>query len=182
MLEVRLNVIVAMLETTQGMGKDGGLPWHFNEDFARFVTLTSRTRDANRRNAVVMGRRVWESIPCKFRPLRNRVNVVLSREWVQAPEKGVILAASFDSALAQLDAMSDIENVWVLGGRELYQLALDSPRLARLYVTWIDAPFETDVEFPRVDWTQFREVDPVEERVENGVRLRFVTYEKKTCS
>ncbi len=61
-----------------GIGKDGKLPWHLPGEMAFFKELTSKTRDASKRNAVVMGRRTWESLPPKFRPLPGRLNVVLS--------------------------------------------------------------------------------------------------------
>ena len=61
-----------------GIGKDGKLPWHLPGEMAFFKELTSKTSDAGKHNAVVMGRRTWESLPPKFRPLPGRLNVVLS--------------------------------------------------------------------------------------------------------
>lgn len=62
-----------------GIGKAGALPWQLSGDMAYFRELTSHTRDSKKSNAVIMGRRTWESIPAKFRPLKGRVNIVLSR-------------------------------------------------------------------------------------------------------
>jgi hypothetical protein len=62
-----------------GIGFRGSMPWHLPEDMAYFKTLTSATRDSGSMNAVIMGRKTWDSIPAKFRPLSERINVVISR-------------------------------------------------------------------------------------------------------
>jgi len=72
---------VVATERSRGIGKDGGLPWKLPGDMAYFKALTSTTRDGKRVNAVVMGRKTWDSIPDKFRPLPGRLNVVLSRSF-----------------------------------------------------------------------------------------------------
>lgn len=73
-----MNIIVAV-DTNLGIGKDNQLPWHLPQEYAHFVRQTTQVRDKGKRNAVLMGRRCWESIPAKFRPLRDRLNCVLSR-------------------------------------------------------------------------------------------------------
>lgn len=71
--------LIAAVDENFGIGKDNQLPWHLPKEYAHFVRETTRTQEPNRINAVIMGRRCWESIPEKFRPMRNRVNVILSR-------------------------------------------------------------------------------------------------------
>lgn len=72
-----VDVVVAATRSG-GIGRGGALPWHLPADMALFKALTSRTRDAGKQNAVIMGRKTWASIPPKFRPLKGRLNVVLS--------------------------------------------------------------------------------------------------------
>ena len=62
-----------------GIGKHGSMPWKLPGDMAYFKELTSKTADSSKQNAVIMGRKTWESIPLKFRPLPGRINVVLTR-------------------------------------------------------------------------------------------------------
>lgn len=72
--------IVVAATKARGIGRDGSMPWRLPTDMAYFKRLTSeREDDAQRQNAVVMGRKTWDSIPAKFRPLRDRLNVVISR-------------------------------------------------------------------------------------------------------
>lgn len=88
-------VVVATCKQTRGIGQAGALPWRLRADMAYFKQLTRSTRDPTKRNAVIMGRKTWQSIPIKFRPLDDRVNVVLSRtadtDSLELP-KGVLCA------------------------------------------------------------------------------------------
>ncbi|VDN32755.1 unnamed protein product [Gongylonema pulchrum] len=70
-----MNLIVAV-DDSGGIGKNGALPWRLPREMARFAKLTSTTNDRSKRNAVLMGRKVWEEIPAKFRPLKDRLNVL----------------------------------------------------------------------------------------------------------
>jgi dihydrofolate reductase len=74
----RLSIIVAAT-ATNGIGINGGLPWRLPREMAYFARITSQA-PAGQTNAVIMGRKTWESIPSKFRPLSNRLNIILSRD------------------------------------------------------------------------------------------------------
>ena len=137
-------------------------------------------------NAVVMGRKTWFSIPDKFRPLSNRINVVLSRELPEAPE-GAHLARSFSEAMEMLTTgslSSRVESVFVIGGSSLYGEAMMSGQFpCRLYLTRVLGDYMCDVFMPSVDDFKFHKVPnpdniPAEVLNENGIDFKFEVYEK----
>ena len=77
---MKVNLIVAACGKSFGIGCNGELPWRLRSEMKYFAETTSKTKDPNKRNAVIMGRKTWESIPSKFRPLKNRLNIVLSHQ------------------------------------------------------------------------------------------------------
>jgi len=124
-------------QSTSGViGRDGTIPWHLPEDLARFKTLTMG-------HTVVMGRRTWDSLPERFRPLPGRRNIVLTRNsGFEAP--GAEVVGSID------DAIDD--QTWVIGGSEIYHLAL--PAATRCEVTEVEIDLrleDDDVLAPVVD-------------------------------
>ena len=117
------------------IGADGGLPWHLPEDLALFRRLTMGS-------TVVMGRRTWESLPERFRPLPGRTNVVLTsdRDWTA---DGAQRAASVEQVLAEH------ESLWVIGGGAVYTAFL--PYADRLVVTDVDIEVDGDTWAPALD-------------------------------
>ncbi|WP_245642708.1 dihydrofolate reductase [Nonomuraea candida] len=138
------------------IGRDGTLPWHLPEDLKHFRALTEGT-------TVLMGRRTWESLPPRFRPLPGRRNLVLSR----TPQEGV---ETFPDLRQALDAASG--DVWVIGGAAVYVAAL--PLADRIVVTEIREPFEGDTYAPDVG----RPPDSAGEWRESstGLHYRFLTW------
>ncbi|RSM44604.1 dihydrofolate reductase [Amycolatopsis balhimycina DSM 5908] len=137
------------------IGRDGELPWHLPEDLRHFKELTAGA-------AVVMGRRTWESLPPRFRPLPGRRNLVLSR----TPQEGAETFPDLAPALAAAD------DVWVIGGAAVYRAAL--PFADRVVVTEIRESFEGDTYAPEVG----RPADSVGEWLESsaGLHYRFLTW------
>ncbi|CAM6020824.1 unnamed protein product [Sphagnum balticum] len=176
--------IVVAATRERGIGKDGQLPWKLPTDMNFFKTVTSLTTSATKKNAVVMGRRTWESIPDKFRPLRGRLNVVLTRSsrkslGISPQHENVLVSDSFDSALALLAApplSSEVESVFVIGGGQVYSEAMTSPLCDAIHVTEIDSSFQCDTFMPAVDTNLFRVWSASFPAVENGIRFSFVTY------
>merc|ERR1719182_1388761 len=119
----RVSLIFAATPS-RGIGKDGNLPWKLPADLKYFKEVTTR----GGLNAVVMGRKTWDSIPSKFRPLPGRLNVVVSRkhreEVTDNPKVEVV--SSYPDALALLKKRLEVETAWIIGGASLYQEALAS--------------------------------------------------------
>lgn len=144
------------------IGRDGGLPWHLPEDLAHFRRMTSG-------HPVIMGRRTWESLPPKFRPLPGRLNIVVTRQpgW-QA--EGALRAPSLQEALALCPPGGD---AWVIGGAGIFAAAL--PLASTAEVTEIDADFEGDVWAPRFG-PHWRETRRERHTSAHGLGFSFVTY------
>jgi len=124
-----MTVGLIWAQSTSGViGRDGAIPWHLPEDLARFKTLTMG-------HTVVMGRRTWDSLPARFRPLPGRRNVVLTRNsGFDAP--GAEVVGSID------DAIDD--QTWVIGGSEIYHLALPAATRCEVTEVEIDLQLEDD--------------------------------------
>ncbi|KQO24432.1 dihydrofolate reductase [Acidovorax sp. Leaf76] len=144
------------------IGKDNALPWHLPEDMAHFKQLTQGC-------PVVMGRRTWDSLPPRFRPLPGRTNIVVTRQGDWQAE-GAHRAGSLQEALAQCNAG---QTVWVIGGAQVYAEAL--PLADRLEVTEIDRDFEGDAYAPALGdaWVASERSEHVST---NGLPFSFVSY------
>ena len=153
------------------IGKDGVMPWHLPEDLAHFKRTTM---DA----PVIMGRKTWDSIPVRFRPLSGRMNLVISRQAdFLADQVGIGLqtAASLQAALDVASQQPDISEVWVIGGAQIYAQAL--PLASKAIVTEIDADFPGDAFAPALD-SHWRETNRESHVTASGLRYAFVTFEK----
>ena len=112
-----------------------------------------------RLSAVVMGRKTWDSIPLKFRPLPGRLNVVVSRKAKEevTMDANVEVVSSYPDALDLLRKRLDVETAWIIGGASLYQEALASPETGAIYLTEIFKDFNCDTFFPtlnREEWIE----------------------------
>jgi dihydrofolate reductase len=145
------------------IGKGGVLPWHLPEDLAHFKRVTMGC-------PVIMGRKTWDSLPPKFRPLPGRTNVVITRDadWSAA---GAERAASLPQALA---LCADHPQAWVIGGAQIYAQALSLADSVE--ITEIDADFEGDAFAPELGtpWTQIAHEPHISA---GGLHYSFVTYQ-----
>lgn len=167
--------IIAAMDTNRGIGYQGKLPWKLRGDMDYFRDTTLGQVSTSRHNAVIMGRRTWDSLPLKFRPLPNRTNVVVSHQPLDLPA-GVILAHSLDGALTAVDR-PEIHDVFVIGGAAVFAEALKRADCARLLITEIQTSFPSDVSFPDIPPT-FKEVGRSNTMTEDGVAYQFVTYRR----
>uniref|UniRef100_A0A914RPA9 dihydrofolate reductase n=1 Tax=Parascaris equorum TaxID=6256 RepID=A0A914RPA9_PAREQ len=174
-----INIIVAM-DSRGGIGKNGTLPWNIPEDLKYFQTMTTKTVDPTKQNAVVMGRKVWESLPAKWRPLKNRLNVVLSSSVEVASIAAYIVTRTFENAIDILNGMSDkIETIWDIGGRRPYEEGLKSSQLRQIYVTFVEGDFDADVFFPDIDFQKFSKHNGDQQSSQHqyeGIAYRFETF------
>ena len=148
------------------IGADGGMPWHVPEDLAHFRAVTGS-------GDVVMGRKTWEALPPRFRPLPGRRNIVVTRSAEWAAE-GAETASSLDDALARVEG--DI--AWVIGGGQLYAEAI--ARADVIELTQLDLDVDGDTRAPAVVGWRRTDADPAEgwHVSRSGIRYRFETYDR----
>ena len=146
------------------IGRDGQLPWHLPADLAHFKQTTLG-------QAVVMGRKTWDSLPGRFRPLPGRTNIVITRQtdW-HAP--GALVAHSLDQAMSLCPAPGPL---WVIGGAEIYAQAL--PLASTVVVTEIDVEVQGDAHAPKLG-TEWKEMSRHLQQNEDGLSYSFVIYNK----
>ena len=153
---------IAAMSENRVIGCAGRIPWHLPEDLAHFKRLTLGC-------PVIMGRRTWDSLPARFRPLPGRLNLVVTRQgdW---HEPGAQRAGSLEQALALCPKDGE---VWVIGGAQLYQQALPLAHSAQ--VTEIEAEFEGDAFAPQFG-PHWKESARERHIAANGMPFSFVTY------
>ncbi|MDC8773124.1 dihydrofolate reductase [Roseateles albus] len=158
--------LIAGVAQDGAIGRGNELLWRLPADLARFKALTLG-------HAVIMGRKTWDSLPAKFRPLPARRNLVLTRK-LDAALDGAEVCTSLDAALA---ACAGQERVFVIGGAEIYALAL--PLADRLELTEVGQAYpDADSFFPLWDKATFSEVAREPGQSPDGLRYDFVSYQK----
>ena len=159
--------LIAAVAANRAIGRNNELLWHLPADMAYF-------RETTRGQPVIMGRKTWESLPARFRPLPGRQNIVISRN-TDYETPGATLLDSLEAAVSIINAN---ENAFVIGGAEIYRQAL--PIADRLYLTQIEQDVAGDVFFPAIapgDWQEIsRSATQTDAR--SGLRFSFVVYQR----
>ncbi|XGW19442.1 hypothetical protein V3C99_003357 [Haemonchus contortus] len=176
----KMSLIVAV-DSNCGIGKNNALPWSLRKDMKFFADTTSKTKDPSKINAVVMGRKCWESIPKKFRPLKDRLNVVITRTLPESRDDNLIISNNFDEIVKELidgPLSEKIEKIWNIGGGEIYKMALEKDYVNELIVTKVHKDCDADVFLSGVDWDRFQEDESARSEVvvENGLEFSFHRY------
>lgn len=166
---MNLSIIVAA-GANNAIGKNNKLIWHLPADMKFFKEKTTG-------HCIITGRKNYESIPEKFRPLPNRTNIIVTRRKdYQAP--GAIITGSIDEAIAKAKELSTAE-IFIIGGGDIFRQSLHLTDT--IYLTRIEKSFDADVFFPELDpavWTEVsREKGPKDEK--NNYEYFFLTYKRK---
>jgi dihydrofolate reductase len=168
--------LVAAADEKMGIGINNSLPWRLKGDLKFFSDITT-TSVPGKINAVIMGRKTWESLPEKSKPLKDRVNVVLSRGEMELPT-GVILATSLEDTFEKLAARGDIGGVFVIGGASIYAQAINHIDCDAIFLTEVSGDFKCDAFFPYIPDSIFHKESVSKEQEENGIKYRFAVYRR----
>ena len=162
--------MIAAMSQNHVIGKNNDLPWKLPDDMKFFMEKT-------RGHHTIMGRKNYDSIPPKFKPLPNRINIVVTRQKnFKAP--GCLVVGSVDEGLTIAKVNKETE-VFIIGGAEIYKLGL--PHSTRLYLTEIDAQIDGDTFFPQFDKEHWIEVSRIHHDNDgrHDYSFDFVIYERK---
>ena len=151
---MKMAMIVAMDEDGF-IGRGNRLPWKLSSDMTRFKELT----EGGGFNSVIMGRKTWDSLPDAFRPLPERVNIVMSRDtdWqAEGAETALYIGRAIELAYAE-----GSDECWVIGGAQVYEMFLE--RMEEIHVTTVHTSGSGEVKFP--EWDRGEWSEEVVERV-----------------
>jgi dihydrofolate reductase len=166
----KITLVVAVSQNGC-IGCDNKLPWYLPEDLSHFRKITKG-------HTVIMGRKTWESLPSRFKPLPGRRNIVLTAnaDW---SEPGAQTAQSIPEALGLLE---DFENVFVIGGAKVYEQVV--PVADTIEMTQIHQDFQGDAYFPLALLDEFQEVQHTRlvSSWPNTFEYSFITFRKKSTN
>ncbi|MET3496064.1 dihydrofolate reductase [Variovorax boronicumulans] len=166
-MTTRINLIYARAANGT-IGANGTIPWHLPEDMAHFKQQTAGA-------PVIMGRKTWDSLPPRFRPLPGRQNIVVTRQAGWQAE-GAQPVGSLAQALSLCEQAKSPE-VWVIGGAQIYAEA--EPLAQRAVVTEIARDYEGDAHAPTLDGAAWRETQRTSHvSAKDGLDYSFVTLER----
>ena len=163
--------LIVAIGANRAIGKDNDLIWHLPADM-RFFSETTRG------HIVIMGRKNWESIPSKYRPLDRRLNVVITRDKSFSDE-GCVVFHSIESAIEHY--ANDERTSFIIGGGQIYAYCLEHNLIDEMLITHIKAEFEADTFFPEFDknnWTKTSIMHhPIDDK--NPHEFEVYSYKKK---
>lgn len=164
-----ISIIVAAAKN-RVIGRQGNLLWHLKDDMARFKELTAG-------HPVIMGRKTFESIPEKYRPLPNRTNIIITRNE-SYKQKGATVVNSLARAIAEAHISPGSDEVFVIGGGEIYTQSL--PSANRIYYTEVNTSPKGDTVFPKLDDTRWKgkQAGSFKKDKDNQFGGKFVVFER----
>jgi dihydrofolate reductase/thymidylate synthase len=169
---VIMKIIVAY-DDKNGIGKAGGIPWFLKNELKYFANVTKHTNNPLLQNVVIMGRKTWESLPRK--PLPGRINVVLTCSGTIYED--AYSYSSLEIALNELKNMDNVnkDNIYIIGGAQLYKEALESDECEKLYATEVYGNYNADTFFPKIP-VSYELTDVSQFYKENDIHYRHLVY------
>ncbi len=161
---MKVALIVA-IDSNRGIGKNNDLMWHLPNDMKFF-------KDTTQNQIVVMGRKNYDSIPEKYRPLPNRLNVVLTRNTdFHAP--GCEVFTSMEACFEHFKNETE-RTLFIIGGGEIYKMALASNRIDEMYITFINKKYDADTFFPSFDENEWKIEEIMSQDIDDKHESSFI--------
>ncbi len=165
--------IIVAVDKKRGISLKRKLPWKLREDI-KWFKHTTLLAPKGKKNSVIMGRKTYFSIPKNYRPLQGRDNIILSKKKYPK-EKEVSFFSNFQSTLNQLTNKSNVHQIFVIGGGEVYQMAISHPNCHSLYITEVQHTFDCDTFFPPY-LEQFKKQKMIQKGKEDSLIYKIEHY------
>lgn len=168
--------IIVCVDNKNGIGKDGIIPWEkLKEDMLHFTNKTTKVNDLTKQNAVIMGRITWNSIPERFKPLKNRFNIIISKN-ININQNNILVCNNLYTAINIIN--NNIEKIFIIGGELLYKEALDTLNIKKIYLTKIiNKNFNCDKFFPDINLNYYN-LKKSKTFKQNDIEYNIETYVK----
>jgi dihydrofolate reductase len=159
MNKTSLTIVVA-LDDCNGIGRNNTIPWHIKNDLKFFRHVTTKTTDPNKQNAIIIGRKTYETFP---KPLPNRLNIVVSsnRTLPNINYPNVVRVESFNDALKRAKEDTNIENIFIAGGVSIYEEAMKTNLVQRVFLTRVKGDFQCTAVWSSFDVSNFKRIEPI---------------------
>jgi len=174
--------MILAVDDKNGIGKSWDLAWYLPSDLKKFKKITSQTQDLAKMNAVVMWKNTWKSLPSKYRPLPDRINCILSSDlknddiWSKIDDF-VLYFNSLEHCISELESKENVENIFIIWWAQLYNYALKSDLLEKIYITRVKWDFKCDVFFEWVPKSFILE-SYTDYETENDIEYTFQVYKR----
>ncbi|CAF3313646.1 unnamed protein product [Rotaria socialis] len=154
-----LTLVVA-LDDCNGIGRNNTIPWHIKNDLKFFRHVTSKVNDSNKQNAVIIGRKTYETFP---KPLPNRLNIVVSsnRALPNTNYSNVLCVETFNDAIKSANENANIENIFIAGGVLIYEEAIKTDLAKRIFLTRVKGDFQCTAVWSSFDISNFKLIKPI---------------------
>ena len=187
------NIIVAHTFNKNGIGNKNKLPWKLKNELKHFKDITTKVQDdqvVEYINSIIMGKKTWDSIPESNKPLKNRLNIIITNQDIESHNKYIIYCKwndlytnliNFNNKLySSNNKIIQLFNNFIIGGEQIYNLALQKLNIQYIYTTEIYKKIECDKFFPDITKINtFLMKDCSKFIFENGTYYRYITYINK---
>lgn len=170
--------LIVCVDDNNGIGKQNELPWYIKEDLKFFREKTLELKNKKKMNCVIMGRKTYQSIPEKYRPLKNRLNLVLTKSNVIQDKEtdNLKFFNEYDELIRYVNKnKKSIETSYVIGGKSIYELFMKNEMIDEIYLNKVNNDFKCDVKI-EIDLKEYRLEDKNIIKTESGYKLEFNHY------
>ena len=159
MVKPYLTIVVA-LDDKNGIGKDNTIPWHIKNDLKFFRYVTTQVTDSNKQNAIIIGRKTYETFP---KPLPNRLNIIVTRQssLPNTNYSNIICVNSINDAIKCANEKENIENIFIAGGVMIYEEAMKTNLVKHIFLTRIKGDFNCTAVWSSFNISNFKRIEPI---------------------